>query len=48
MADLQKEIQKAIEKSTINGTKLEEVLNRPVYEFVETYKLGRFTRYIGS
>lgn len=46
MEDLQKEIQEAIKKS-LQG-RLEENLNKPIYEFVGTYDAGRFTRYIGS
>ncbi|MCI8273437.1 MAG: hypothetical protein HFJ55_05090 [Clostridia bacterium] len=46
MEDLQKEIQEAIEKS-LQG-RLEENLNKPIYEFVGTYDAGRFTKYIGS
>lgn len=46
MEDLQKEIQEAIEKSL--QSRLEENLNKPIYEFVGTYDAGRFTRYMGS
>ncbi len=46
MEDLQKEIREALEKS-LQG-RLEENLNKPIYEFVGTFDAGTFTRYIGS
>lgn len=44
--DLQKLIQEAVQKS-IDHSK-DDILNKPIFEFVATYDAGTFTRYINN